>query len=184
MADDGRTAVRPAVEADAAEIAAVQSAAWKVAYTGILPPALLEGMTVERQAPLWARWIAGPDFTMGRVLVAEGDGRIVGFASHERRYGKAGWLVTLYVAPGTHGRGYGRRLVEAVAEAERATGAIELRARCVARNPFRNFYPHTGWQRVGMRLSLIGGTPVREIVYRLPLDPASPPPSETSDAPP
>ena len=63
----------------------------------------------------------------GRVLVAEDDTRIVGVASTEPMEAPGTFdLVHLFVEPAAFGRGVGRQLLEAAAEAARREGGLRL----------------------------------------------------------
>src|SRR5690349_10499643 len=69
--------IRPATAEDAAELARIHTAAWEVAYAGLLPAETIEEHAAQRGSA-WSGILGGSDHG---TLVAEEDGRIVGFAS-------------------------------------------------------------------------------------------------------
>lgn len=97
--------IRPATVADAGAIGEVHVASWRAAYAGLIPDDFLAGLSAESRAASWARLIGDG----GRVLVAEEDGVIAGFAA----YGD-GRLYALYLLPEYWGRGLGRALHDRV----------------------------------------------------------------------
>ena len=70
--------VRDALADDAAAIAAVHVASWRAAYVGLLPDIVLDGLSVAQRARHW-RHVLAPD-SGDRVVVAESDGQLLGFA--------------------------------------------------------------------------------------------------------
>ena len=73
-------AVRQAVADDARAIAIVHVAGWRWAYRGLLPDALLDGLSADARETRWRDTLSAPD-TAARVWLAERDGRVVGFAA-------------------------------------------------------------------------------------------------------
>jgi len=163
VTDDVR--IRTATTDDAGAIATVHVDSWRAAYTGLLPPAVLEGLSVAQRARHWAR-VLGPD-TADRVVVAERDGRVVGFAqvcpAHDADVGPdAGQLLTLYLDPSDWGRGTGWRVHDAGlsclvdAGYDRAVLWMLSTNRRAAR-----FYERQGWVRDGrIRVQQFGGAVV------------------------
>jgi GNAT superfamily N-acetyltransferase len=90
-------------------------------------------------------------------LVAEVDGRVVGFvAAHEtpmlHRDRPVGRVTTLVVAPAEQGKGYGGRLLDAAAEWLVARGAPRLELTSgSARREAHLFYERHGWKQEGKR---------------------------------
>ena len=71
-------AIRPALLADAAAIAEVHVQAWRETYRGLMPDAVLAGLSVEKRVRAWSEMLAaGPQAPT--ILVVEDAGRIVGF---------------------------------------------------------------------------------------------------------
>lgn len=75
------------------------------------------------------------------VLVAQQDGRIVGFAG---LYGPDSFLHHLYIDPLFHGRGLGRELVNAAVK--RARGRVSLKCQLINENALA-FYARLGFER-------------------------------------
>ena len=145
MAD---TLIRPAMPTDAAAIAQVRVDAWRTTYKGMIPAAYLAAMKVEDSAVLWAKILtAGPNATS--VFVAVEGGIVIGFASGhmlpEPKHGLDAELSAVYLVDGAQRAGVGRRLVAAVAAAQRAHGAQGLIVWVIAGNKAaRAFYEKLG----------------------------------------
>ncbi|MFT4030309.1 MAG: GNAT family N-acetyltransferase, partial [Protaetiibacter sp.] len=112
--------VRAAVAADAEGVTSVHLRAWREAYTGLVPEAVLAAREANR-ADRVARWeqILGGHSPHGdeRAFVAEQDGRIVGWATaSDGRDDDAPYpneLDGLYILAEVYGTGAGRLLLEA-----------------------------------------------------------------------
>jgi len=104
--------IRNAREGDAEGIAAVHDAAWRGAYSGLIPGLELERM-IARRGP---RWWQSAIRRGSRLLVLDFDERIGGYTSYGRNrvpllpYG--GEIFELYIAPEFQGLGFGTRLFE------------------------------------------------------------------------
>ena len=142
------TLIRPAMPADAAAIAQVRVDAWRTTYKGMIPAAYLAAMKVEDSAALWTKILtAAPSATS--VFVAVEGGAVVGFASGhmlpEAKHGLDAELSAVYLVDGAQRVGVGRRLVAAVAAAQRAHGAKGLIVWVIAGNKAaRAFYEALG----------------------------------------
>lgn len=140
--------IRPGTPADAAQIAEVHVASWQAAFRGIVPDAALDTMTPTDRLPMWMRVLTDAASPM-TVIVAEDDGRIVGFASvGPSEDGVEGemTLYTLYLHPDAIGKGIGRALLS---EAERVMvkrGAKSASLRVLTANErARKVYVHAGF---------------------------------------
>jgi GNAT superfamily N-acetyltransferase len=140
----GDTLIRPAVPADAP----TYFGAWRTTYKGMIPAAYLAAMKVDDSAALWAKILtAAPSATS--VFVAVDGAAVVGFASGnmlpEPKHGLDAELSAVYLVDGAQRAGVGRRLVAAVAAAQRAHGATGLIAWVIAGNKgARAFYERLG----------------------------------------
>lgn len=109
--------VRPAVPADADGVAEVHVRSWQAAYRDLMPREVLDGLSVEQRAEGW-RGILGDMPRASRTLVAEHEGRIVGWASFgDARDADApgtGELWGIYAHPDTWSSGVGHALITAV----------------------------------------------------------------------
>jgi GNAT superfamily N-acetyltransferase len=105
------TKIRPATARDAADIGESHAEAWKVAYRGLFPDGFLYDAVEARRRRWRDKWPDMEDDSF--ILVAEGDGQVVGFVH-------CGWCADdptmqevfgFYVHPDHWGRG-GRRTVD------------------------------------------------------------------------
>jgi ribosomal protein S18 acetylase RimI-like enzyme len=118
-------AVRHAAEADAAAIAGIHVRGWRAAYRGLLPDALLDGLSIDRRERGWRGLIAA-----GRgssvTLVGEVGSEVAGFCSvvaPTRDPDAAPWtaeIAAIYVEPAHWRGGVGGALLE------RALGDLAL----------------------------------------------------------
>lgn len=174
--------VRPARADEAGEIARVQALAWRTAYRELLPAELLDGWDEAAAAETWRAAVTAPPTPGHGVLVALERTTIVGFAA----YGPAGAgpdeaplpdgptheLVALMVEPRWGRRGHGSRLLAAVVDLARGTGAARLQMwvpegdRVTA-----GFLESAGWERDGWARTLdTGGPPLRELRWHTELE--------------
>ncbi|HEV8489573.1 MAG TPA: GNAT family N-acetyltransferase [Candidatus Limnocylindrales bacterium] len=168
MTADG---VRAATAEDAPAVARVHVDTWRAAYAGVVPQAVLDGLSVERREAFWRKTVEEPGDH--RLWVAESAGQVVGFAStgpgrDDDLPAGAGELMAIYVAPAAWGEGFGARLFRhAIADLrERNIHPVVLWV--LTDNPRgRNFYEAMGWQPDGaVRPIDFGGIAVEEIRYR------------------
>ncbi|GAA3906358.1 GNAT family N-acetyltransferase [Microbacterium invictum] len=153
--------VRPATEADAAEIARVQVQGWHEAYTGRMPQSVLDDLDVTQRTGVWARIIAS-----GRsgVWVAESDDHTIGFASagpsmdDDDVPGRL-QLYAIYVLATHYGSGAGTALLDAAIGAEPASlWVLEDNPRA------RAFYAKHGFAPDGTaKEDLAWGAPIHEV---------------------
>ncbi len=162
--------VRPARPADAAALARIYVAAWRDAYAGILPDALLVGMSDVRHAAAWQHELSARD-QQSETLVAEDDNGPLGLVTigPARRVSRAqlegGEIYRLYVAPERQGEGAGKMLLMASFDwlITREVDAVIVWV--LAENPSRFFYEAMGGTRLGEKSDHVGGVKVREIAY-------------------
>jgi L-amino acid N-acyltransferase YncA len=171
--------VRPATPADAAAVARVHCEAWRSAYRGLLPDAFLDSM--EPDARRIARWAASlslpaddPRFTI--VAEAPGDG-VIGFTGggpcRDAEPAASAEMFTLYLLDRWRGRGAGRLLFEAFADAVVRRGHRSLVAWVLEGNaPARRFYEARGGRPAGARSVDLAGAPRPCVAYVF--DPAPP----------
>jgi RimJ/RimL family protein N-acetyltransferase len=168
-------AVRAATVEDATGIAEVHVAAWQAAYRGLLPQALLDGLSVEQRTTGWHRTISAAG--RGVVHVAtDREQRVVGFVHTCRSRDddaddRTGELTSIYLRPELWDRGVGSRLHDAAiaalaADFEEATlWVLDGNARS------RAFYERKGWRPDGsVKRDAIGVADVVEVHYRRPLN--------------
>jgi len=132
--------VRPGLREDAVLITRLHAATAEVAYAHIYPG---QPFPMERTKRRWAAYT-------GKVLIAEEDGRAVGFIAFEGDV-----LSALYVLPDCWGRGTGGLLLE-LAGPVSSLWVLEDNGRA------RRFYERRGWSPDGEVLEAFG---VRELRY-------------------
>jgi GNAT superfamily N-acetyltransferase len=130
--------IREASPADLDELLLVQKAASTAAFAHVYPPDRYPYPDEAIRKEI-ARRLADEATT---YLVAEGKGRIVGFAGVS-----PGWLDQLYVLPDLQGSGVGSALLEAAVARRRQAGDTELRLWTLESNEAgRRFYEARGWR--------------------------------------
>lgn len=158
--------IRCARPEDAHRIAEVHVETWRVAYRGQLPDEVIDRVTGDNRERLARELIADQDNDM---LVAESDGRVVGFASTGAGRGEdCGELYSIYVHPTAWGTGAGSALLEAATAALAERGFEEAFLWVLALNErARGFYERHGWRFDGTKIETLGGVEVEEARYRL-----------------
>ena len=159
--------IRDARQDDAHAIATVHVETWRAAYAHALPAEFLASLATEPRETAWRQEIeSGSD-----VVVAEQDGRVVGFASVGPARGEegAGELCAIYVLPSAWGTGAGRELMAAAVARLRERGHEQATLWVLEDNPrARRFYEAGGWRLDGGRTSdTIGGVDAVQVRYRL-----------------
>jgi ribosomal protein S18 acetylase RimI-like enzyme len=170
--------LRAAVPQDAAALARVIVDSGRAAHRGQVPDEVLARVPLdEAYAQSERNWlrtlheIADDPQPHECIVVAEdAHGVVVGLAMGGPARGDApdgaGEVYVLYVLPEHHGRGCGRRLVQAVASHLSACGMQSLRIACLAANtPARRFYERIGGRVVAERLFEDNGILLAEVVY-------------------
>ena len=144
--------IRRAVPGDARTIAQVRIDAWRATYAGIVPAVYLAAMSVDDNAAQWQRILsAGPN--TASVFVMDDGGDVAGFACGnmlpEQKHGFDAELTAIYLRRDSQRAGVGRRLVAAVAAAQREHGAKGLVTWVFAANRnARAFYERLGAELV------------------------------------
>lgn len=164
--------IREATVEDAAGIARVHVGAWRSAYRGIMPDAVLDNLDVkQRQARVEGRL---KDDDSKPIFVAEDEsGAIVGFAWGGPPYEDYGdydcELYALYLLESAQGKGYGRALMEAfvarmIKEGKRSMmlGVLRDNARACG------FYTHMGGVVVAEGTHTVQETVLAKLIYGWP----------------
>lgn len=167
--------IRRAGRKDAAAIGRVHVETWQATYAGLLPDAMLAGMSDVRQSAYWSRALADPREARGVFVADDEDMGVVGFGSCgpvrdppeglSGREIRVGEIYTLYVEPDFQNRGLGRRLLDAMFRQLRADGCDTAVLWMLADNPTRFFYEGLGGERVGERVDTLGGVDVEEMAF-------------------
>ena len=153
--------IRPVVHRDIHAIAAIHTAAWRLAYRDIVSDAYLDGDLEGDRRAVWTERLARSDTGLG-WMAQDGD-RPVGFIYLRPRIDPA-WgtqVDNLHVLPAWHGRGIGRELLQTAATwgREHAPNAGLFLWVYVENRAARAFYARMGGREVGegMRTSGEGG---------------------------
>jgi GNAT superfamily N-acetyltransferase len=170
----GLVTIRHARIDDAAALGRLHVRAWQAAYRGQMPDDYLDGLRAEERAAGWDRGLQR-DRARHPVLVAERDGRVVGFAvigAAEEPQG-AGELHAINVDPDHWGTGAGRALLLAAHEQLARLGFAEAVLWVLPGNRrARRFYEAAGWVADGAERSAeVQGVVVPEVRYRRRLEP-------------
>ncbi len=165
------TAIRRARPQDAFAIGAVNVAAWRDSYAGLLPDDFLANLSPQR---------IGAGYGHGLISRREGEAlfvaetpepgrRVVGFASAgpARRAGMGtrwgeGEVATLYVLSDYRDQGIGRRLLRASAAHLAAIGCASAMLWVLSDNQARFFYRHLGGRPVAHEVIQVGGRAVQQ----------------------
>ena len=173
--DDRVVRVRPAELSDASRLAEVHVQSWQAAYAGLLPQSLLDGLDPARRASDWEATLRAVDAPGQATIVAEHDGRLVGFAhlcpARETSDHTVAEISTMYVAPDSWRTGVGRRLMAAavdhLVEAGFATAVLWVLS---TNERAIRFYEATGWVADGTsKADTVGDVPITEIRMIRPL---------------
>jgi GNAT superfamily N-acetyltransferase len=173
--------VRPAVAADAPEIARIQLSTWTTAYAAMLPARVLAQVTEAGLAAHWTASVTAPPSAAHHVLVAFERDAAVGFAVvapagpddlatphdgppvHDPAAAVA--VGPLLVEPRWGNRGHGSRLLTAAMDLARTDGARAAVSWVLERDEAsRRFLASAGWAGDGTARELdMAGTAVREV---------------------
>jgi ribosomal protein S18 acetylase RimI-like enzyme len=166
--------VRRATERDIEPVARVQVEAWRSAYRGLIPDAVIEARGLEERKQRWTQVISQPAHDL---LVAVRADRVIGFCSliPSRDAGatkETGEIAALYVAPEHWRTGAGRQLMRAGGQAARERGYRELTLWVLSSNTrARAFYESMGLVSDGAeKLERSNGHALHELRYRRSLD--------------
>ena len=104
--------IRAATPVDACAIARVHVQAWQETYRGLVPDAMLDALSVERNTSMWETIIGQDEPTITQVLEAH-DG-IIGFGSasnaRDAKLAASGEVSSIYLLDRVKRRGLGRAL--------------------------------------------------------------------------
>jgi GNAT superfamily N-acetyltransferase len=165
---DNDVVIRSATPDDAEAIARVHVSSWKRAHAGVLPEEFLDSLDTGSRLGEWKR-ILGEG--RGSTIVAEADGRALGFASwgpsrDEDAEGGDVELYAIYLDPEAWGRGVARDLMRTVLSEVRPGTPMSLWVPATSERA-RHFYRRHGFHPDGIeRIDEVGGTPVTQVRYR------------------
>jgi ribosomal protein S18 acetylase RimI-like enzyme len=142
--------LRVATVADARSIAEVVVAAWRWAYRGLMPDAVLDGLSIDEREATWREGLTDPKPGWG-CLVAEDRGSIVGFVGYGPplepvEAAGIGEVYAIYLDPGVVGSGIGRALFAEGTRRLREAGFHRAFLWVLDTNErARRFYERAGW---------------------------------------
>lgn len=157
-------AIRPATPRDAAGMGSVHVGVWRSAYAGILPDDYLANLSAPRQAAYYQAGILRGH----SALVAEADGRVVGFATMSlRRDSTLGQseIETLYVGDDWRDQGAGRHLMQRAGDALASQGAASAFLWVLSDNPSRWFYQRLGGRRAAEGQTRVAGKSIPKTAF-------------------
>lgn len=175
--------IREATVADVDAIAQVHVAAWRAAYSGLVPQAFIGSMTVEKRRELWREHFGDPQM---RAFVVEDERGIAGFASwgpaeDPDRAAATAELHGIYLLPRAIGIGVGRDLLARVTRDMTRLGYEQAILWVLEANTrARRFYETAGWRWDGSVAPHAFGEETRPVVrYTVALEatPGHDPPS-------
>jgi ribosomal protein S18 acetylase RimI-like enzyme len=145
--------IRPATMGDAAAIADLHVRVWRETYRELAPTEVYHTVDVTYRHGKWVDALSTPRLHQ-LVLVAEGEGRIVGIgmagAPSEALFGGRGELKSLHVDGALQRQGIGRRLIAGLASHLLALDYRGVALSIVAGNePAIAFYRSLGGQLIG-----------------------------------
>jgi GNAT superfamily N-acetyltransferase len=164
--------VRVATVADAAAIARVHVLGWQVAYRGLVPDTILDGLSIERRAAFWTNVIDQPRYPGQGTWVAESNRVVVGFLTcgpcRDGDGAGLGELQAIYALPERWGAGVGHALHEVCVVRLVGDGfpaatlwVLEGNARAL------KFYERHGWKPDGAsKIEVFDGATLNEIRLR------------------
>ena len=166
--------MRPAVQADAPEIARIQLETWRQAYAGWLPASVLAAVTAADAERSWQAAVAAPPSPRHHVLVAREQDWPVGFAAFgpDEEAGAGGLVTAMLVEPRWGRRGHGSRLLAATVDHLRADGLRTARVWVPEPDAASlAFYTSAGWERDGYARALeTDGASVTEVRLHVSLE--------------
>ncbi len=157
--------IRTAQMEDAVAIAHVHVESWRTTYAGIVPDAYLAGLDEILRARLWSEWLGN----QALVLVAEWNGRVVGFAhggaTREPLEACDAELYAIYLLKDAQKRGIGGELLGAMANALLERNFKSMAVWVLEQNRSRLFYEKTGARMAMSKVIEIGGAKLMEVAY-------------------
>lgn len=152
-------------EDDRFEISRIYEKSWKATYRGMIPDSFLDSIPE-------GKWCKGIDSPGQRSLIIVEDGKFIGTSSFCRsRFDKwpdSGEIVSIYMLPEYVGKGYGRKLIEAVTDELKKEGHKEIFLWVLEENRnARGFYEKCGFEATEDIIEdTIDGKILRDIRYR------------------
>jgi ribosomal protein S18 acetylase RimI-like enzyme len=162
-------AIRAATGADIERIAFIHVEAWRETYRGLVPDALLAGLSVERRVRAWSDMLNAGEAAPA-ILVAERDGAIVGFGSacraRDTALGTDGEVTSIYLLDASKRQGIGGLLFRALLAWLSARGCVSTGLWVLDTNaPARRFYEAMGGRTGATKIDRRKDATLHEIAY-------------------
>lgn len=166
--------IRKADLKDAEAIGALHVASWQETYRGILPDELLHGLSMEARSDMWRSVLAASsDAQQTIVLVAELNGRIVGFGAcgaqrdeNLRAQGFHAEIGAIYVLQAAQREGVGKSLMRLMAQSLLRSGRKAVSLWVLRENGrARAFYEALGGTLLGEKEDQLAGATLIEVGY-------------------
>lgn len=156
--------IRPATPGDYPLIRRVATLTWAATYS---PHIADHNQRTFLKLAYSNRWLARRHQRPGgRLVVAEVDERVVGYASTQERTTDAAELTSLYVLPAHHGKGIGTALLRHEQQALRDRGIEVLLVRALRENAIaRRFYERHGFEQIEDKTEKLGDQQIVEVIY-------------------
>lgn len=144
--------IRPARRDEAAALAVAHIQAWRETYTGLVPDdVVVESTQADRRSALWEERLASGQRSL---FVVEGEHGLAGLAcacpmdcvpaDRDPIRGYDAYLEALYLTRNVKGLGFGRGLLQRIAQAVSERGMRSLALHVLVSNPSESFYQHAG----------------------------------------
>ena len=161
--------IRRAHKTDIPAIARVHLECWRAMYAAMIPEHIFEALELKRETR-WTRILEGSQFGDEIALVAENNNnKVVGFTHVGKEWGGhptiEAELYSLFVVPEHQGRGVGKKLLLAAANALVKNGTNSMLVRVRSGNPTPRVYQALGAENLGPQTVSIDGVSVQEVTY-------------------
>jgi ribosomal protein S18 acetylase RimI-like enzyme len=166
--------IRPLAFADAAAVANVHIQTWRATYPGVMPQAVLDGLSLEALTMRWQK-LAQPEPQDGVIaaFIAEAQSQPIAFAvaceqrdDAMREAGFSAEFQTIHILPAHQGGGLGRRLMTIMARAMIAEGHLTASCWSATENhPACRFYERLGGEAFGEKIDKRLGMSLHETGY-------------------
>ena len=162
--------VREACPIDADAIARVHIDTWRSAYRDIVPDAVLESLSYEKDANQWKRVLGGTEHRDFFYVVEDASQSVVGFASGGPALGGndpqySGELFTIYILYAFQRQGLGHLLFSQVVKHLISLNLTSMLIWVLADNPARCFYEALGGNLVDTGTYEIEGVVLNQVAY-------------------
>jgi GNAT superfamily N-acetyltransferase len=169
MGDPPIIDIRRAEVGDARAIAEVHIESYRSTYRGILPDALLDGLSVESRASAWRERLAAVAPGSLTLVACDADERVVGFlsggAERTGKLAKDSEIYAIYLLHQAQRRGLGTQLVQRFVGEMTDRGLASMAVWVLARNPSRRFYEAMGGQIIAEQTIERGGESFTQLAY-------------------